>query len=498
MSYNGRRDIYTSVEELTDKNVLNEINKALAIHFINKAEEDYLFNYRKGIQPILYRTKERHEEICNKIVENHAESIVSFKNGFFLTQPAYNVARNEESTNKVSELNEYIYRSGKHQADNDLVDWFHTVGRAFLYVEPTQDDDTPFVAYALNPTKAEVVKSLRAGNEPVYGFHAVTDNEILYVDVYTKTTYYKLFGSIEPIHPTDNPNENVWVTKIIEKSPNRLAPYIPIIEYRYSKTNMGAFESVLDMLDAINNLNSNRMDGVEQFIQSLIVATNVDFEEGVTSRSLHESGMVCVNSPNDKQAKIEILSEELNQTQSQVYADALLEQVYNIVGMPSTQNSGSTSDNVGAVIYRNGWQNADAYAKNTEDEFKKSNRYFDLIVLKILKDRFGFELNTSDFELSFVRNEFSNIQAKAQACGTMVGFGLAPVLALEWSGLTNDPVTAYEMSKEFFEAKQNYSSNENEVEVEVIEEDTDINAYGNDMNNTAYGANEEIEDEITI
>ena len=489
MSYNGRHDIFTSVDDLDEINILNEINKALAIHFKNKDEEEYLFNYRKGIQPILYRTKERHEEICNKIVENHAESICTFKNGFFLTQPCVFVARNEDSADKVRELNEYLYRSGKHQADNDIVDNFHTVGRAFLYVEPLQDEECPFTCYSLDPRTAEVVKSLRPGNKPVYAFHVVQDGEILYVDVYTRTTYFKLFGSINPIHPTDDPQFNVWVTKVIEVSPNRLYPHVPIIEYRYSKTNMGAFESVLDLLDTVNNLNSNRMDSVEQFVQSLIVATNVDFEDGTTARTLNESGLVCLNSPNDKPSSIEILSEELNQTQSQVYADSLLEEIYNIVGMPSTQNSGSTSDNVGAVIYRNGWQNADAYAKNTEDEFRKSNKHFEEIILKILKDKKGLELTTSDFELSFIRNEFSNIQAKAQACGTMIGFGLAPVLALEWSGLTNDPVSAYEMSKDYFEAKQKY--------------DSDVNQYGTEEINTAYGTpretplEEEI-DEITI
>jgi len=51
----------------------------------------------------------------------------------------------------------------------------------------------------------------------------------------------------------------------------RLVPLdlgIPIIEYPANKARLGAFEIVLPLLDAINNVESNRMDGVEQFIQA--------------------------------------------------------------------------------------------------------------------------------------------------------------------------------------------------------------------------------------
>lgn len=42
---------------------------------------------------------------------------------------------------------------------------------------------------------------------------------------------------------------------------------------------MGAFESVVPLLDAINNVQSNRLDGIEQFIQSLMVFYNCTLGE---------------------------------------------------------------------------------------------------------------------------------------------------------------------------------------------------------------------------
>ena len=477
----GRQDIFTAVE-ITRENVLDEVNKALALHFVNKEQEDFLYNYRRGIQPILARTKERNGDVCcNKVIENHAEEIVAFKNGYLLptSSPIY-TARNEESSDKVLTLNEYVYRSGKYQADNELVDWFHTVGKAYLFVEPFDDIECPFRAYSLDPRTAEVVKSLAPGNRPAYAIHCASVEEELFVDVYTPTTYYRLFGSINPVHPTNKPNSTVYVTKIVEERPNRLSPYIPIIEYRYNATNMCAFESVLSLCDLINNIRSNSMDGIEQLIQSLLVAVNAQFEEGVDASYIRERGMLCISSTGDNKAEIKLLSESLNQADTEVLVQSTLVEMKKIVGMPFVA-SGGTSGNVGSAIFVNGWQSADAYAKNTEDEFRKSNHYFDEIILKILRDIAGFEISISDFALSFTRNELANIQAKAQACGTMIGFGLAPVLALEWSGLTNDPVAAYEMSKEFFEAKQGYQG--------------EVNDYGNEQTN-AYGMYEKLENTV--
>ena len=132
----GRRDIFSGVDEITRDNIIDEVNSALVYHMQNVLEEDYLYWYRRGLQPILSRTKERNTFVCNRIVENHAEEIVAFKDGYFLSQPSFYTARKTSAQSKVNKLNEYLYRSGKQIADNRIVDSFHTVGKGVLYVEP--------------------------------------------------------------------------------------------------------------------------------------------------------------------------------------------------------------------------------------------------------------------------------------------------------------------------------------------------------------------------
>lgn len=453
----GRLDIYASSDVITEENVLEELNTALPYHVQNLLQEDFLYWYRRNVQPILHRHKDVRPEIMNIVQENHADEIVTFKNGYFLTQPAFYTARTEESQDNVDKLNEFLYRSYKQEADDKVVDWFHTVGKGVLYVEPDRDNDreVPVHAYALDPRSAFVVYSLRPGNEPVMGVNMVVVDNVAKFDVYTKDRVFHLSGGVTGRMLTTQVNSSFLATAVSVDSvePNTIG-LIPIIEYRYNSVNMGAFESVLPLLDAMNNVTSNRIDGVEQFIQSLAVATNCEFPDGTTANDIQRAGMIVLKSVNENKADFKILSEQLNQSETQVLMDHLYDQMLHICAMPSTTKGGrSTSDTGAAVLARDGWFQADCSARNTADLFRESNRQFDRIFVAILKKRGLLDISLSDFELNIVRNETVNIQAKAQACNTLLSSGLSPELAFYKSGVSNDPVSDVKLSDKWLKLR---------------------------------------------
>ena len=78
-SLHGRRQIFTGEPVVTDANVIDVLEKALPVHQLNREEEKYLYDYMRGIQPVLWRTKVYNQEINNKIVINLANQIVNFK-----------------------------------------------------------------------------------------------------------------------------------------------------------------------------------------------------------------------------------------------------------------------------------------------------------------------------------------------------------------------------------------------------------------------------------
>ena len=480
----GRLDIYASSDDITVDNVVSELNTALPYHVQNLLQEDFLYWYRRNVQPILNRTKDVRPEILNRVQENHADEIVAFKNGYFLTKPAFYVARNNNVQDKVNRLNEFLYRSYKHEADNKTVDWFHTVGKGVVYVEPDRDNDpeTPIHAFALDPRSAFVVKSLRPGNEPVMGVNMVVADDVAKFDVFTRQWIFHLSGGVTGRMLTTQVNSDFLATAVSVDSyePNPLG-LIPIIEYRYNSINMGAFESVLPLLDEINNIVSNACDGVEQFIQSLAVATNCEFPEGTTSNDIRKAGMIVLKSIGENKADFKILSQPLDQTQTKVLVDHLKNEVYRICSMPLVSEHGTTYDTTGsAVLANSGWYQADCAARNTEDLFRESNKQFDRIFVEILRRRGLLDINLSDFELHFDHGETANVQSKAQAFQTLLAAGMHPELAAAKSGISNDPVADMKQSEDYLKMIWGDPSKVDEVEeqtngqgeAEIVESDS--------------------------
>ncbi|OUQ22143.1 hypothetical protein B5E80_15195 [Flavonifractor sp. An135] len=460
--YIGRRRIYCTTDDINAENVVEIVNMLLPMHTLNSMEEEYLYWYRRGVQPILNRTKLVRPEINNRVVENHAAEIVAFKNGYFLTQPAFYVARRDEENvnDRVKVLNEMLYLSGKQTADNEVTDWFHTVGVGALYVEPYQDSECPVRVYALDPRSAFVAYSRRPGNEPVIGVNMVisgkadTTTELTF-DVYTKDRYFRLKGGMTGMVITGDPIVGT-AYELLEEDVNRLGE-IPIIEYQYENSRMGAFEAVIPLLNDLNTIESNRMDGLEQFIQSLMIFYNCqlgDDDEGnpITPQYIRQAGAIFLKSIGQDKADLKILSEQLDQTQTQVQVDYIYQQILTICGMPSTTKGGtSTSDTGAAVLYRDGWYQADTYARNTEDLFKVANRRFDRIFTKILRMKGVVDIGLADFELQFTRNETANLLVKTQAALNLKNLGFSPELAFGKSGVSSDPVADVALCREYID-----------------------------------------------
>lgn len=103
------------------------------------------------------------------------------------------------------------------------------------------------------------------------------------------------------------------------------------------------------------------------------------------------------------------------------------------------------------MLYRDGWYQADTYARNTEDLFRVSNRRFDRIFTKILRDKGVVDIGLADFELQFTRNETANLLVKTQAALNLKNLGFSPELAFAKSGVSNDPVADVALCREYID-----------------------------------------------
>lgn len=478
---NGRRMILTDETEVNIGNVVQILRKALPYHWKNRSEISYLWSYYKGRQPILNRVKEVRPEITNKIVENRANEIVSFKSGYLMGEPLQYVSRGnaENIADAINQLNEFVFAEEKPAKDKELADWFHICGTSFRMVLPDEmvgeDDESPFEIYTLDPRNTFVVYNNGLGNKPILGVKYVVDeNGVVHYSCYSDHEYFEIVES-----------------KVVSYDTHILGE-IPIIEYPLNMARIGAFELVIPLLDAINLTDSNRLDGVEQFIQALMLFHNVDISSKDFDE-LRERGAIKFKDI-DPQLKAEInyLVSNLNQGETQTLVDHMYQTVLTICGMPNRNGGSSTSDTGSAVIMRDGWSAAEARAKDSELMFKKSERIFLKVVLNICRTLADMDLKVCNVEIRFTRRNYENILQKAQVLDLMLKNNkIHPRLAFEHCGLFVDSDLAYTLSAEYAEEQEQKAQELFEQQQRMKQEGNDDDSGNNEGNGGADGKSAE-------
>lgn len=478
---NGRRMILTDETEVNIGNVVQILRKALPYHWKNRSEISYLWSYYKGRQPILNRVKEVRPEITNKIVENRANEIVSFKSGYLMGEPLQYVSRGnaENIADAINQLNEFVFAEEKPAKDKELADWFHICGTSFRMVLPDEmageDDESPFEIYTLDPRNTFVVYNNGLGNKPILGVKYVVDeNGVVHYSCYSDHEYFEIVES-----------------KVVSYDTHILGE-IPIIEYPLNMARIGAFELVIPLLDAINLTDSNRLDGVEQFIQALMLFHNVDISSEDFDE-LRERGAIKFKDI-DPQLKAEInyLVSNLNQGETQTLVDHMYQTVLTICGMPNRNGGSSTSDTGSAVIMRDGWSAAEARAKDSELMFKKSERIFLKVVLNICRTLADMDLKVCNVEIRFTRRNYENILQKAQVLDLMLKNNkIHPRLAFEHCGLFVDSDLAYTLSAEYAEEQEQKAQELFEQQQRMKQEGNDNDSGNNEGNGGADGKSAE-------
>ena len=436
----GRRVITTDVTEITAENVVEVLEEAMKLHEKNRSEIDYLWKYYKGEQPILQRSKTVRPEICNKIVENRANEIVSFKVGYLCGEPIQYVGRNceEAVTNNIGTLNEYMFLVDKPALDQEVVEWGMICGTAYRMVldngaYDAESDEAPFEMYTLDPRDTFVVYSNDVKRKRMLGVKYNTDEfGQKTFSAYANGLYFTIKDG-----------------KVIEAKPQGLGE--PIIEYPANNARLGAFEIVLPLLDAINNIESNRMDGIEQFVQAFVKFINCDITKE-DFEALKDLGAIKVKSVDGQNADVDIVTNELNQQQTQTLKDDAYQAVLTICGMPNRNGGSSTSDTGSAVLLRDGWSLAESRAKDSELMFKRSEKETLRLVLKLCGGLADLDLKLKDIDMKFTRRNYDNIQSKSQVLVSMLQQPkVHPLLAFTHCGLFSDPESAYTMSNAYYE-----------------------------------------------
>lgn len=467
-------DINGEVAPLTAKEVALALNQTFGSFLKNAEETDYLYWYYKGNQP--HNKKEIRPEIDNQITENRAFEMVEFKKGYEFSHPNQIVnasireledeGKDNEST-PVSYLNSCARVDGKEAKDAALAEWFYISGTSYRLCLPlareVTADDSPYYTSVLDPRQTFVIYADDISQKSIVGGRFVKQKRLIdgehrdiwVLGAYTESGYFTWEFDKEPDGETD-------FTELSATKVKNTLGMIPIIEYPLNESRMGYVEVCVPLYDAINAVSSNRINAIEQFVQALLVFLNCEPGKDDDGKYVFpKSGDgIAVSGREGLPADVKYLVAQLNQSDTQVAKEDLINAANEICGVPSNSKNVSGGNTGQAIYYLEDWATAEARAKSTEKVFKRAEKEYLRIVLKICRDtqisssEIG-DLTLHDIDVNFTRNRNENLLVKTQSLQTLQQVGIHPEDAIELVELFSDPSAAYKKSQPYLEQAWN-------------------------------------------
>lgn len=440
----GRRKILSPVREITVDNVVDVLSKALSVHQTNQREITYLYDVYRGKQDIRLKEKYQRVNINNKVIINRANEIVTFKSAYLLTPGIQYVSASggEEIPEEIVKLNGFMRDEDKESKDKEITDWFHICGVAERLTLTDEmagiDGGAPYYVHTLDPREAFCIYNAGVGQRKMAGVVIQTDEdeENIYT-VYTKDTCFYIKNN-----------------QVVEVNSHALGE-IPLVEYVNNMARMGAFEVVLSILNSINDLESNAIDAIQDFVNGFDVFQDCEISgDDYRNLSLGGQAVMISGSSQARDPKVYRIATELQQSGVQQRVDSLTDDYLEICGMPNRNGGSSTSDTGAATIFRDGWFAAEGRAADTEKLFKRSEREFLRIVLNICNAKQKIvDLELKDIEIDFGRKNLNNLQSKFQCmCEGLANDKIHPQSVYEAFGdIFGDKTIAYQKGMEWYE-----------------------------------------------
>ena len=165
-------------------------------------------------------------------------------------------------------------------------------------------------------------------------------------------------------------------------------------------------------------------------------------------------GALVVKSNNgENKADVDIMTQELNQTESQVAKDDLWNNALSISAIPNKQGN-TGGDTQGAVELRNGWDFSKQSAKLKDPFIIEAEQRLMIPILNLIRIEKGADecpLTLMDFDIQINHSPTDNMQVKSQVYQMLVGAGIHPLIAIKTCGLWGDSEKVYLMSKPYLD-----------------------------------------------
>ncbi len=328
-----------------------------AIEYNESRKDKYkkLMSYYLGDHTsILDRQKAESLLSDNKVVVNHAKYITDINVGYLLGSPAEYQASDEVD---ITQLEEQFRKQHISDTDHELAKMAGIYGHSYEYIY-TEGNDVK--SKEIRPTQAIIVYDDSFEERKLFGvvYKKGGRNTFEKIMVLTKSQIID-FADAQGKIKRGEEQEHFFSE-------------VPLVEFRNNAELQGDFEQIISLIDAINVLQSDRVNDKEQLVNSILAF----YGFGITDELMKDVRDHRVLASLPKDGRAEYLTKVLSESQVQILKDSLEDDLHKISMTPNLNDEKFTSNASGVSIrYK---------LLAFEQQIKNKERYFE----KALLDRF--------------------------------------------------------------------------------------------------------------
>lgn len=440
--------------------------KVLELQNSNSIKQTDLKNYYLGIQDI--RTKKRmfssDNSFNNQTVENHALAQVDFLTDYLLSEKVKFSSKSMEDVDDISVFENFLTDAGFYTTYRETKKDMFMLGVGVSYANPRtdiietnengmtsyskdykKDVQSPFIYTYLDPRNNFVVYSSYAGEAPLFCV-SITDksvgNELPMYDIEIWT--YKWYFKYEATSSSENPYVIDFEVPPYKVQPLAFTKGLPIVETYCNKERIGIIEVNRDVYNLINLIDSLGADAMYDVLNKVFVFENVeisgdDFDNMIANKSIK---VTSSGNPNEK-PNVYTIEVSYPHSDINVFYKELVQQSYDIVGVPRASGNSSNGTTGDGQRYGGGWENAEIKMNGRiigmqQSDYQLLKLLFD--ICKLVPQTKINELEPSQIEITYQLSVNDNIQSKTQSASALYSMHFPLEAILKKCRLSNDPI----------------------------------------------------------
>lgn len=394
--------------EITQNEVLSFIKRHQ--HLLQRYQK--LADYYSGRHDILCRNK-KSNLANNRIVCNHAKHISDTATGYMAGNPIRYKSRLNEQT--IDTVTEWMRIADADTQDMDVAKYasIFGIGCELVYMSD-EESPTPRLA-SFDPRNAFVVYDDTVDRKPLFGVY-----------------YYPVFDEAG----AKNGYAGKWYTDrwetgfrmdtgfsiIAEEEPARNNfGEVPLIEYYNNEECQGDFEQVIELIDAYNLLQSDRVNDKQQFVEAILLLKGAtlgddDKERRDAYEDVKRNGVLELDEPD---ASAEWLIRTFDESSVEVLRRSIEQDIHRFSGVPCMDDE-HFAGNTSGVAMRYKLLGFEQVVKIKERYFREGLKIRLRLFCNILSTK-GTRINPNDIDIVFSRNLPANEAELAQIVATLQG-----------------------------------------------------------------------------